>query len=245
MADLSLFLALLFTLYIGLIRPLLRQRRYQKFCREVATNPALRAQYYLETLVEPWLWLVVIGIVLLLNSTPLSVIGLQAPNNWEYTLWLLVEVVVLLPIVIIVLRYRIAKTQQPGLARLILDVKELLPHTAYERRLWLLISITAGICEEIVFRGFLPVYFFVLGNFFGLQVPLVVSVILSSILFGFAHIYQGWRGALGAIVVGATLAYLYIYTNSLMLPIIFHILIDARIVFLAPALLKLDRPVKA
>jgi hypothetical protein len=58
---------------------------------------------------------------------------------------------------------------------------------------------------------------------------------------GFSHIYQGWKGVLRTGLVGALLAYLYFFTGSLILPMVCHILIDARIVFFAPVLLKLDR----
>jgi membrane protease YdiL (CAAX protease family) len=237
MINLPMILATLFVLYIGIVRPLLRRRSYQKFRREVVTNPALRSQYYLRMLVEPWLWLVVIYIILRITSAPLSVIGLGTPHDWGLTLWLIVEILVLTLIVVAIIRYRIAKTHRPGLATLLLKVKDLLPHTAYERRLWILVSITAGIWEEVVFRGFLITYFLAFGTFFGL----LAAVILSSILFGFAHIYQGWKGVLVTGVLGAILASVYVSTGSLIVPIVCHILIDARIVFLAPALLKLDQ----
>jgi membrane protease YdiL (CAAX protease family) len=195
-------------------------------------------------MVEQWFWLVVVGIILLLNSAPLSVLGLQAPQNWTITLWLLAEIGILFPLVLVVLLYRLARTQRSGQAlALIVAVKEFLPHTARERQLWLLVSLTAGICEEIVFRGFLFVYFFALGTFFG-QANVIVVVLLSSVLFGFSHIYQGWKGAVGTGVMGIVFAYLYGATGSLFLPIVTHILLDARVVFLAPAILKLSQSVK-
>ncbi|GCE19361.1 CPBP family intramembrane glutamic endopeptidase [Dictyobacter kobayashii] len=245
MSNVALILSSLFTLYIGIVRPLLSRRRYQKFKEAVVNHPTLRTRYYRRILVEPWLWLVVIGIILQLDSAPLSVLGLKTPDDWTLTILLIAEVVILLIIVHAVLLYRMKKTQRPAMAAaLILKIKELLPHTAQERSLWLFISITAGICEEITFRGFLLVYFLAISNFFGLQIPLAEAAFLSSVLFGFAHIYQGWKGVLGTGLLGAIFAYLYISTGSLILPIIIHILIDARIVFLVPALLKLDQPKK-
>jgi membrane protease YdiL (CAAX protease family) len=241
MAVLSLIVASLFVFYVMLVRPLLRRKRYQEFRREVVANPALRSRYYLSSLGVQWLWLVVIGVVLLLGSVPPSTLGLRVPDDWAYTLVLIVEIMVLLPIMLVLVLRRVTKTRRLGMVRLLLEVKELLPHTSHERRLWLLLSLTAGICEEIVFRGFLPWYFLGLGAFFGLQVSLLVAFVLSSILFGFAHIYQGWKGALGTLLLGALLAYLYVNTGSLILPIVCHILLDARIVFFAPTLLKLDQ----
>ena len=245
MPTLALIVASLFVLYVGLVGPLLSRKRYQEFSREVAAHPALRSRFYLRTLFVHWIWIAVIGIILLLGSTLPSTLGLRAPDDWTYTFLLLAETLVLLPLAVVVVVRRIAKTRRPGLAMLLLEVKELLPHTASERRLWLLLSVSAGIYEEIFFRGFLPWYFLVLGTFFRLQVSLLTAFVFSTILFGFAHIYQGWKGVLGTALVGAVLAYLYVTTSSLFLPVVFHILIDARVVFFAPAILSLDRPAEA
>lgn len=241
MVTLTLTIASLFIIYVMLIQPVLRRKRYQEFLQQVRTNPALRSPYYLNILSAKWLWVAMVGVILLLGSVQLSTIGLRAPDDWTYTLWLLAEILVILPIALIIMVRRIAKTQRPGLAALLFEVKELLPHTPYERGLWLLLSISAGLCEEIVFRGFLLWYFPVLGSFLGVPISLTTILILSSILFGFAHFYQGWKGMLGTGLAGALLAYIYLITGSLVLPIILHILIDARIIFIAPTLLKLDR----
>lgn len=235
----SLIIASLFTLYVGLVLPLLGRRRYQAFLREIAVDPTARSRYYRRRLIiNKWLWLVVISILLLFGFAPISTLGLQAPASWGPTLWLLAEVVILLPIIHVVQLRTIAKKRRTGLLQLILAIKELLPHTSHERLLWILASITAGICEEIVFRGFLPLYFLHLGTFFGFQVSYLTAVILSTVLFGFAHLYQGWKGVLATGLLGALFAYLYAYTGSLILPIIIHILIDARFVFFASAILK-------
>ena len=240
MAPLSLTLATLFVLYVGIVRPILSRNRFQQFRKVVADNPGLRPHYYVRGVREQWLWLLVIGIILVLGSIPLSMIGLRAPDDWGYTLWSIAQIVVLLVIAMVVTIRFIAKIQRPGIAALLLDIKELLPHTAQERRIWLLLSATAGICEEIVFRGFLPIYFLMLSAYLGIHISFTAALVLSTILFGFAHIYQGWKGVIGTGLVGGVLAYLYLSTGSLLLPIVLHILIDARIVFLAPTLLKLD-----
>ncbi len=241
MAALSLTAASLFIIYAMLIQPVRRREQYREFLQKVRTNPALRAPYYLNILTAKWLWVAMVGVILLLGSVPLATIGLRTPTDWTYTLLLLAEILVILPIALIIMMRRIAKTQRPGLAALLFDVKELLPRTPVDRRLWLLLSISAGICEEIVFRGFLLWYFLALGAFLNVPISLSTAVVLSSMLFGFAHIYQGWKGTLGTALAGVLLAYTYIITGSLILPIILHILIDARIVFIAPTLLKLER----
>jgi hypothetical protein len=64
--------------------------------------------------------------------------------------------------------------------------------------LWLLVSLSAGFCEELVFRGYLQRQFHAAtGN-------VVVAVALQAIVFGLVHTYQGWKPVLVITVLGAT-----------------------------------------
>ena len=72
-------------------------------------------------------------------------------------------------------------------------VQFLLPHGSYEMALWVAVSITAGICEETIYRGYLQRQFTALTK----NVP--AGIVISGAAFGLAHSYQGWRLA---IVIG-------------------------------------------
>lgn len=77
------------------------------------------------------------------------------------------------------------------------SINFLLPEGATEIFLWVLVAITAGICEEILFRGYLQKQFTAwMGN-----APLAIA--LSAIIFGSAHIYQGARQVVVLGVYGA------------------------------------------
>jgi membrane protease YdiL (CAAX protease family) len=72
-------------------------------------------------------------------------------------------------------------------------VQFLLPHGPVEMALWIALSISAGICEEAIFRGYLQRQFAA----FTQNVP--AGILLSAAMFGFVHSYQGaWR----AVVIG-------------------------------------------
>ena len=76
------------------------------------------------------------------------------------------------------------------------NIRFLLPQNHLEIFLWILTSITAGICEEIIFRGYFQRQFRAwTGN-----VP--AGVLLSAAAFGAGHIYQGWRSAIIIVVYG-------------------------------------------
>ena len=67
------------------------------------------------------------------------------------------------------------------------SVGTMLPQGWYEAVLWIAVSISAGICEEIVFRGYFQKQ---LAAYTG---SMVVAVVLQGILFGVGHSYQGMK----------------------------------------------------
>jgi len=65
----------------------------------------------------------------------------------------------------------------------------LLPQGGVEIALWIVLSTTAGICEEAIYRGYLQRQFMALTK----SVP--IGIVLSALLFGLAHFYQGFAHA--------------------------------------------------
>lgn len=111
------------------------------------------------------------------------------------------------------------------------EMRFMLPVSKVERHWWLLLSVSAGVCEEFIYRGFLLE--FLRGRLDGgPQLGLTAAWLLSSIAFGTAHLYQGVAGIVKATVVGLLLGMLAILTGSLLLPIICHVLLDAQILWM-------------
>lgn len=107
----------------------------------------------------------------------------------------------------------------------------MLPVSKVERRWWLLLSVSAGVCEELIYRGFLLE--FLRGRLDGgPPLGLTAGLLLSSIAFGTAHLYQGAAGIIQTTVVGMLLGTLAILTGSLLLPVICHVLLDAQILWM-------------
>jgi membrane protease YdiL (CAAX protease family) len=92
----------------------------------------------------------------------------------------------------------------------------LLPKSAAEVALWIPLAVTAGFCEEMMFRGYLQRQFLALtGN-----VP--ASIALQGIVFGGAHLYQGWKGVAVITVYGVLFGILSVMRKSLRPGIIQH-----------------------
>jgi uncharacterized protein len=104
----------------------------------------------------------------------------------------------------------------------------ILPRTGEERIWWIFVSLTAGICEEILYRGFLIHYFFAAPFHAGL----LLTVIISSVIFGAAHLYQGVAGVISTAILGLIFSAVFLTTGTLVVPMILHALIDLRILLI-------------
>jgi membrane protease YdiL (CAAX protease family) len=100
------------------------------------------------------------------------------------------------------------------------SLEALLPRTRGEARLFYLVSLTAGTCEEVLYRGFL---FWYLARF----VDTLSAAAIASVVFGVAHAYQGPKGMLRTGLAGAVAMTLYLLTGSLVASMVLHTTVDA------------------
>jgi membrane protease YdiL (CAAX protease family) len=107
------------------------------------------------------------------------------------------------------------------------SLPEYLPYSA--------LAITAGVCEEFVYRGFAIAAFSKAG------LPLWLVVILSSVLFGLAHAYQGRGGIVSTGIFGVLLAMGRLGFGSLVPVMMWHAGLDLAAGIAAPKYL-LSRP---
>jgi hypothetical protein len=96
----------------------------------------------------------------------------------------------------------------------------MLPHSREELAFFFKLSITAGVCEELLYRGYLIWY---LTHWLSIG----PAAALASLVFGIGHVYQGWRGVITTGLVGAFFAATYIITGSLYAGMVMHALMDA------------------
>ena len=99
--------------------------------------------------------------------------------------------------------------------------ERILPQSTMELFPYLALAITAGLCEEFLYRGFAMA---VLVHA-GLQAWAVV--LLTSVLFGLAHSYQGRGGIVMTLLIGLVLGTSRIAYNSLVPAIFWHSAVDA------------------
>lgn len=89
-------------------------------------------------------------------------------------------------------------------------VHAVMPVTRGEKWLFVLLSLAAGVCEEIVFRGFLPLF---VQPWFG---HYMLAALPVCVVFGILHAYQGAHGIVRTTLLGLLLAAGAGWTGSLL-----------------------------
>jgi len=115
---------------------------------------------------------------------------------------------------------RVGKSANPALARIRSLGAKIFPHTGRELALFCLLSATAGICEEFIFRGF------VCGALLHVHTANWAVLLISSVLFGLAHAYQGRGGVVGALLLGIVFGVTRILYDSLVPVVLWHATVD-------------------
>ena len=105
-------------------------------------------------------------------------------------------------------------------ARLRALAERILPQSKPELLLFVALAVTAGICEEFLYRGF------AMAAFTQACLPMWSVVVLSSLLFGAAHLYQGRAGLFGTTLLGLLFGATRIVFGSLVPVVAWHISVD-------------------
>jgi uncharacterized protein len=108
-------------------------------------------------------------------------------------------------------------------SRIMPDFSALIPVTMSERLIYAAAAVSAGICEEVVFRGWLLA---TLHSPIGLTGTMLVLV--AAAIFGIGHVYQKAVGVIVTTLAGLLFTVLYIMSGSLLVPILLHIVVDVR-----------------
>jgi membrane protease YdiL (CAAX protease family) len=222
------------------------RREYQRFKRYRSTER--RQAMYRKWLRESFLVFGGLALVLIVLVWQFIPLVLNDINNWIWLRdlrawydslgWLstalavvVAFMIVVLPVLLLFLARNEADVTSIG------DIQAMLPRNRAEVRLGALLSLNAGLVEELLFRLALPALLY--GAFGNALFACVVSVLV----FGALHAYQGPVGIIGTMVVGAFLLALYVATGSILVPIVVHALIDLRS-FVAIPLIVLRVPRK-
>ena len=209
-------------LYLALIGLLLLGDHFvlwPTFLRGSQVNPG-RARLWLWSRWMIMLWtLVAAGVVLWLSEARTwESLRLITPHGWR--LWVAMGLALALVIAHGPPVVRIARSKRPRRVKMgSPDAVRLAPHTGSELGWWVGVSLSAGFCEEFVFRGYLIWAFQPSLGLWG-------AAALSLVVFALAHAYQGARGVLATGAVGSGLTLVVLVLGSLWPAIAVHALVD-------------------
>jgi membrane protease YdiL (CAAX protease family) len=96
------------------------------------------------------------------------------------------------------------------------SIQTFLPRRAVEILLWVGVSVSAGICEEVVFRGYFQ------RQFEAFTRSKWIALFLQAALFGISHGYQGLEACLKIAIFGALYGLLALWRRSLRPGMIAH-----------------------
>jgi hypothetical protein len=206
---------------IAIVYPIAGFVGFRRLLRRVAAGESInRSQLYRNTIIGHWTLLLICMAMWAGAARPWSALGF----NLQLDLWFAIgAALTALGIAALLMQLRqvknAAQEEINGLKERFGKLSIILPQNGNELARFYGLSITAGIVEEILWRGFLIWY---LGQF----MPLWAAALVSVIGFGLAHAYQGVANLPQVTAVGAAFTGLYLLTGSIWLPIILHAAVD-------------------
>jgi membrane protease YdiL (CAAX protease family) len=238
--------------YLVVGEPLAGHVLHRRFEGRLGTDPGARRSFYVRLLILEW-GLSLLALVVWLSAPGVDArqVGLRWPQQWPGPVTGLVVLLVLLFVVVSTRALRggaLLEVAEPvrreGEGRHAEPAAHatlaLLPRTAGERRLFTLVGVTAGVCEEWLYRGFFLAVVAALAG----GLPTGLLVVVAAVAFGLAHAYQGPVGILTTGLLGGVMAALYLQTGSLLLPVLLHAAIDLRFLLVPSRVLPAGRAVR-
>ena len=178
-----------------------------------------RVRVYAFFIAYQWALVAWIAILWIETKRPWSSLLLGSPNRWGFAVSMALAISYA---VLMILQRRAIASRPKLLERLsgrIAEIKAIVPHTLRERRIWTLAAITAGVCEEVFFRGYLLAFTASIAG-------IIAAVLICAVLFGLYHAYFGPSGILKTGAFGLVMTLIALWSGSLIPVIIIHATVD-------------------
>jgi len=208
-------------LVLFVVQPIHGWLSFRHYLKKIAAGePANRPKLYRQTQVLEWVFLAVLLVGFFGLSRDLHTLGFVNVDGTGF--WICAALIAggSLALVLSMKSSRqLSQSARDKQRASFGDLGHFLPQDDRDLASFYRVSVTAGIVEEIVYRGFVLWYL----SFFMAIWP---AVLVSSVAFGLGHSYQGFSGIIRTGLVGLAFGALFVFSGSIWLPIIGHILVD-------------------
>jgi uncharacterized protein len=204
---------------LGVLLPWRGQARMKKLLAIEHVSSIERLVLYASTIGFQWLAAAIVGWRVWLRGYTAPQLGLLFEDRMRLTIAGLAGAVLIGSLQWLNL-YRVGRIPVESRGPLQAIAERILPQSTVELLPYVALAITAGLCEEFLYRGFAMAAL----TRAGLAAWLVVLV--SSLLFGLAHSYQGPGGMAMTFIAGLVLGASRLAYNSLVPAVFWHSAID-------------------
>jgi membrane protease YdiL (CAAX protease family) len=206
-------------LFLAVVIPWRGLRRLKQLMAKPPLAPKEKIMLYAATIAFQWLLAGIVAWRAVARGMTSAQLGLASGN---YLPIILASVIggLLLGLLHWVNLRRMGSIQNPAIEKFRELAAQLLPRTPIEFLPYSALAITAGICEEFVFRGF------AMGALARASWNVTLIVIFTSVLFGLAHAYQGRGGIFGTALLGFLFAIGRLAYHSVVPVVVWHAALD-------------------
>ncbi len=183
-----------------------------------ANAPGVRTRAYLEVVVSQWTLCLAVLTWWLVRGRPWPTLGLGDPLEVRAVWVVVVAIAGLAAYHVRSIAKLTSEALEAGKAQ-IGDVAHLLPHTPREHRLFHVVAVTAGVCEELAYRGFVP-------WLLGAVMPSWAAITTATAVFAVGHAYQGPTGILKTGVMGGLMVGIVLWSGTLWPAMMLHVIVD-------------------
>jgi membrane protease YdiL (CAAX protease family) len=208
----------LFFILIAIVIPVLSLLRGQVNMEEIRLTVSDKKKFYLANAGVLWIGAIMVFVLWLLALRPLEEMGFRSP---------ILDLLVMSLTGLFVVAYVIetyTELSREGNEDEILKSAAFLPQNKEELGYFMILAISAGICEEIVYRGFLVNYLMAVID--DRILAFNVAVIFPAVIFGIVHMYQGIKSVLKIAIMSLLFSTIFIFSESLLIVVLLHAGVD-------------------
>jgi len=213
----------LLAVLLGIVVPAFAVFRGQPRMKDTTFDTDVKFGMYVGNSIFLWAMAVAVGVVWKLAGRPLVDLGL----GWgePSTFWV--------PVLIVgfVLWYGLDTWQEVRSPRRLRRTVErwqthtpFMPETWKEYHVFILLAVSAGFCEEMIFRGFFISYLLLLLG--DSAMAILAALVLPAAVFGLSHMYEGWHAVSKIVIMSVAFGIVFILSGSIVVLIVLHVLVD-------------------